>query len=66
MNVFLDIFAQGENMSELVELIKPSKTYVILETMPEAKKFKKIFYVAYMNERKVDKTFTIVTRILKE
>lgn len=41
-----DVFLQDNKEIELLNIIRPTDTYIILETLPEKKQIKKVFYVA--------------------
>jgi len=49
-NSLPDIFVHENKEVHLVDLAKPLTPYLILETLPEKKEFRKVFYVASINQ----------------
>jgi len=63
--IFLDIFLNENNEIHLIDIARPLHPYLILETMPEKKDIRKVFYVASVNPDNTDNLLMLV-RIRKK
>ena len=56
----LDVFLKEDKEIHLVDLARPLTPYLILETMPEKKDIRKVFYVASINQDNSENVLMLV------